>query len=123
MLLEQYHVSLPEIVRVGRTIANEAVLPITASSPGWMKFTGAWGEAQYIQIPTQQAPLAYGTSPTGPAAHALWRSPLPTVMAGLAADRPTPGGGSGNLAQPSFKPLQKPRICSGSSRTLIGFSR
>ena len=79
-LLEQYHVSLPEIVRVGRTIANEAVLPITASSPDWMKFTGAWGEAQYIQIPTQQAPLAYGTSPSGPAAHALWRSPLPTVM-------------------------------------------
>jgi hypothetical protein len=79
-LLEQYHVSLPEIVRVGRTIANEAVVPITATSPAWMKFTGAWGEAQYIQIPNRQAPLAYGTSPTGPAAHALWRRPLPTVL-------------------------------------------
>ena len=79
-LLDQYHVRLPDIVRVGRTIANETVVPITASSPSWMTFSGPWGEAQYVQIPNQ-APFAYGTSPTGPAFHDLWRRPLPTVLA------------------------------------------
>jgi hypothetical protein len=79
-LLNQYHVSLPEIVRAGRTITNEVVVPITATSPAWMTFSGAWGEAQYVQIPNQQAPFAYGTSPTGPAAHELWRRPLSTVL-------------------------------------------
>ena len=78
-LLNQYQVTLTDNVRVGRTIANAAVAPITASSPSWMTFTGAWGEAQYVQVPNQD-PLAFGTSPTGPAFHDLWRRPLPTVL-------------------------------------------
>ncbi len=78
-LLDQYHVQLPDIVRAGRTISGEAVVPVTPSSPSWMSFTGPWGEAQYIKVP-QQAPFAYGTSPTGPASHALWRAPLATVL-------------------------------------------
>ncbi len=78
-LLQQYGVTLPDQVIPGRTIANAKVVPVTASSPSWMAFNGAWGEAQYIQIPNQ-APLAYGTSPTGPVSHALWRQPLSTVL-------------------------------------------
>ena len=78
-LLDQYHVRLPDVVPAGRTIANEGVVPITATWPSWMTFTGPWGEAQYVKIPNQ-APFAYGTSPTGPASHDLWRRPLTTVL-------------------------------------------
>jgi len=78
-LLDQYHVRLPDVVVPGRTIANEAVVPIGPASPSWMRFTGPWGEAQYIEVPNR-APFTYGTSPTGPASHALWRAPIVTVL-------------------------------------------
>ncbi len=78
-LLEQYGVTLPDQVGVGRTIANAKVVLVTASLPSWMAFGGAWGEAQYVKTPNQ-SPVAYGTSPTGPVSHALWRQPLSTVL-------------------------------------------
>jgi hypothetical protein len=55
------------------------VLPVTATSPAWMAFAGAWGETQYMHFPNN-APFAYGLGPTGPAFHALWRKPVATVL-------------------------------------------
>jgi hypothetical protein len=44
----------------------------------WLEFDGFWGELQYFHSPfTGTVPL--GTSPVGPAYHAVWRDPLGTV--------------------------------------------
>jgi len=56
-----------------------AVVPVTATSPPWMAFPGAWGETQYVHFPNN-APFAFGLGPTGPAFHPLWRKPLATVL-------------------------------------------
>lgn len=62
----------------GRTLIPK-VVPVTGSTPSWMTFAGFWGEGQYLHAP-RNAPLAYGTSPQGPAFHALWRAPVSTVL-------------------------------------------
>jgi hypothetical protein len=78
-VLKAYKVSLADHVAAGRTIADARVVPITATSPSWMSFAGAWGETQYVHFPNN-APFAYGLGPSGPAFHALWRQPVSTVL-------------------------------------------
>jgi hypothetical protein len=78
-IFKAYKVGLVDHVAAGATISNAAVLPITATSPSWMAFGGAWGETQYAHFPQNQ-PFAFGLGPTGPAFHALWRNPLATVL-------------------------------------------
>jgi hypothetical protein len=78
-VLKAYNIALADSVAAGRTIAGAAVVPVTSSSPPWMKFPGAWGEAQYVHFPNN-TPFAYGLGPTGPAFHALWRQPVSTVL-------------------------------------------
>jgi hypothetical protein len=77
-IVKSYGVELDDHVAAGTTVVPK-VVRITATSPSWMTFTGAWGEAQYVHIPNND-PLAFGTGPTGPAFHALWRKPLATVL-------------------------------------------
>ena len=60
-------------------VLRPAVIPVTTSQPGWMTFAGAWGEGQYLHAPSS-APVAFGTSPKGPAFHAQWRSPVADVL-------------------------------------------
>jgi hypothetical protein len=78
-LLRQYNVTLTDQVARGRKIVAASNAPITARTPEWMTFAGTWGEAQYVQIPNQ-APIASGRGPQGPAFHALWRKPVATLL-------------------------------------------
>jgi hypothetical protein len=77
-VFKAYNVALVDRVAVGRTIANARVVSVTATSPSWMAFAGAWGETQYVHFPNN-APFAFGLGPSGPAFHALWRQPVATV--------------------------------------------
>ena len=57
----------------GRTVSPR-VVTVTASSPAWRRFSGSFGESQYLHFP--QATFAYGAGPRGPAFHDLWRRPF-----------------------------------------------
>jgi hypothetical protein len=63
----------------GRTVAPR-VVPVRAASPGWMRYRGAWGEAQYVGFPNID-PIAFGSGPQGPAFHDAWRTPIRTLLA------------------------------------------
>ena len=45
--------------------------------PSWVAFPGFWGELQYVHAPPGTFP--FGTSPQGPAYHAVWEDPLGTM--------------------------------------------
>jgi hypothetical protein len=58
----------------GRVVVP-ALAPVTAASPSWMRFAGAWGEDGYVRFPNND-PVAYGLGPEGPALHEQWRHPV-----------------------------------------------
>ena len=62
----------------GRTVAPR-VAPVRAASPGWMRYRGAWGEAQYVGFPNID-PITYGAGPQGPAFHDAWRTPIRSLL-------------------------------------------
>jgi hypothetical protein len=70
---------LDDHVAAGQAVAPQ-IVRLSGTSPSWVTFAGAWGEAQYAHFPNN-APLAFGFAPVGPAFHALWRRPLATVLA------------------------------------------
>ncbi len=49
------------------------------NSPRWLRFPGAWGEAQYVHAPDPIGTVPFGTSPVGPALHEVWVDPLGTI--------------------------------------------
>lgn len=63
----------------GGLVVHPRVVRVTATAPSWMQFAGSWGETGYVHFPNND-PLAAGTGPRGPAFHALWRTPLKTVL-------------------------------------------
>jgi hypothetical protein len=78
-IYKAYKVPLRDHVAGGVTVAPQ-VVQVTATTPSWMTFPGAWGEKQYVHFPSN-APFAFGFGPKGPAFHALWTQPLATVTA------------------------------------------
>ena len=78
-VFKAYNAALVDRAAAGRTIAAARVVQVTATSPSWMTFAGAWGETQYVHFPNN-TPFAYGLGPRGPAFHALWRQPVSTVL-------------------------------------------
>jgi hypothetical protein len=68
---------------VDRTGNGRVIRPhlarVTATSPSWMAFAGAWGEDAYIRVPPSE-PAPYGTGPVGPAFHEQWRRPIADVL-------------------------------------------
>ena len=46
--------------------------------PAWLAFPGTWGELQYFHSPFTGT-VPFGTSPVGPAFHAVWSDPLGTL--------------------------------------------
>ena len=81
---DAYKVPLLDSAARGRTVAP-IVARVTAASPSWMAFAGAWGEDQFVHFP-DVAPLRFGGGPNGPAFHELWRRPVATVL-GWPVDR------------------------------------
>lgn len=72
-VFEAYGVAVVDHAARGRALAPR-VVPVTRTSPAWMRFTGSFGESQYLHFP--QATFAYGAGPRGPAFHDLWRRPF-----------------------------------------------
>jgi hypothetical protein len=62
----------------GRTVRPRLVR-VTATTPSWMSFAGAWGEDAYLRVPPSQ-PARYGNGPVGPAFHEQWRKPIADVL-------------------------------------------
>src|SRR5206468_9228550 len=70
----------PAVDHTGRgRVVRPRVVRVTATSPAWMSFAGAWGEDQYLHAPGN-APVVFGAGPRGPAFHAEWRSPVADVL-------------------------------------------
>jgi hypothetical protein len=77
-VVDAYGARLRDHVVTGPAVTLQ-VVPVTATSPSWMTFSGAWGETQYLHVPNNPA-FAYGLGPRGPAFHALWRKPIATLL-------------------------------------------
>jgi Vacuolar protein sorting-associated protein 62 len=75
LVFKAYKVAILDHVARGRALSPR-VLPVTRASPAWMRFTGSFGEGQYMHFP--QATLAFGSGPPGPVFHDLWREPFGT---------------------------------------------
>jgi hypothetical protein len=52
---------------------------VSNESPSWIAFPGFWGELQYFNAPPPLGTQVFGTSPVGPAFHAVWEEPLATL--------------------------------------------
>ena len=77
-VLKAYGAAPVDLTGRGSTVRPRLV-PVSAASPSWMTFAGAWGETGYVHVPGRD-PLPAGLGPTGPAFHAQWRSPVRTVL-------------------------------------------
>ena len=64
----------------GGPTVKPRLVAVSARSPAWMTFAGAWGEKGYLHVPNN-APVAGGGEPRGPAFQKLWRSPVGEVLA------------------------------------------
>jgi VPS62-like protein len=73
-----YRVPIVDHAAAGRAV-RPRIVRITATTPTWMQFRGAWGEDQYVGFPNV-APFRFGTGPAGPAFHTLWRRPVATPL-------------------------------------------
>jgi hypothetical protein len=60
----------------GRRVPTR-IVRVTASSPSWMRFPGAWGETSLFHAGTDT--FTYGTGPAGPAFHDVWIDPIGTL--------------------------------------------
>ena len=60
--------------------AQTRLLRVTATSPGWMRFPGFWGEREFFHAPPPIDTVMAGSGPRGPAFHELWREPIRTVL-------------------------------------------
>ena len=77
-VLKAYGAAPVDLTGRGSTVRPRLV-PVSAASPSWMTFAGAWGETGYVHVPGRD-PIPAGLGPTGPAFHAQWRSPVRTVL-------------------------------------------
>jgi hypothetical protein len=78
-ILKAYGVAVPaDHTGKGRVIRPRLVR-VTATSPSWMEFAGAWGETGYLHAPDKE-PIPAGAGPRGPAFHAQWRRPVAEAL-------------------------------------------
>lgn len=68
-----YKVPMVDHAARARFVAPIAVR-VARADPVWMSFAGAWGEEQYARFPGNT--FRFGSSPSGPAFHELWRRPF-----------------------------------------------
>ena len=58
---------------------RSAIERVKESSPSWIAFPGFWGELEYFSAPPPIGTVPFGSSPVGPAFHAVWQQPLATL--------------------------------------------
>ena len=68
-----------DVTADGPTATTASVLRVTEKRPSWMRFPGFWGELEYFNAPAPIGTVPFGTSPVGPAFHAVWQAPLATI--------------------------------------------
>jgi hypothetical protein len=73
-VMEAYGFAPVDNTGPGRVVRPKLVA-VTADTPEWMTFAGAWGETGYFKLPDKDA-LASGAGPRGPAFHAQWQRPV-----------------------------------------------
>ena len=86
-ILGQFGLPMPaDVVGAGDTLgppgAEGRAMPIHQlrdDGPAWVSFPGFWGELQYFHGPGAIGTVPFGTSPVGPAYHAVWSDPLATL--------------------------------------------
>jgi hypothetical protein len=77
---QQAGLPLPaDVTADGPTATTSSVLRVTDKRPGWIRFPGLWGELEYFNAPPPIGTVPFGTSPIGPACHAVWQAPLETI--------------------------------------------
>lgn len=76
LVFKAYKVPILDHVARGRALSPR-VVSITRTSPAWMRFTGSFGEQQYMHFP--KVTFEFGAGPHGPALHDLWREPFAAV--------------------------------------------
>ena len=77
---QQAGLPLPaDVTAEGPTAPDASVLRVTEKRPAWIRFPGFWGELEYFNAPPPIGTVQFGTSPVGPAFHAVWRAPLATL--------------------------------------------
>jgi hypothetical protein len=64
-------------IEAGGTFTH--VREIEDGHPTWVSFQGFWGELQYFHGPAPIGTVLSGTSPRGPAYHAVWSDPIGTL--------------------------------------------
>jgi hypothetical protein len=52
---------------------------VSNGAPAWIRFPGFWGELEWFNAPAPIGTVQFGTSPVGPAFHAVWREPVATL--------------------------------------------
>jgi hypothetical protein len=60
-------------------VVRPRLVRVTATTPSWMTFAGAWGEDAYLRVPPSE-PAVYGSGPRGPVFHEQWRRPVADVL-------------------------------------------
>ena len=71
---------LPPVDRTGKgRVVRPRLVRVTATTPPWMAFAGAWGEDGYVHLPDDQL-IRGGAGPRGPAFHEQWRAPVAEVL-------------------------------------------
>jgi Vacuolar protein sorting-associated protein 62 len=60
-------------------VVHPRLVRVSATSPSWMAFAGAWGEDAFVRLPPSE-PVRYGNGPPGPAFHEQWRRPVADVL-------------------------------------------
>jgi hypothetical protein len=78
-IIKAYGLEAVEHTGGGPTLKPRLVR-VTAKSPSWMTFAGAWGEAGYVHFPQREPPTESGAGPPGPAFHDQWRYPVKEVL-------------------------------------------
>jgi hypothetical protein len=74
-VMKAYGVAVPADHTGNGRVIRPTLVRVTTRSPSWMRFGGAWGEAEYVHIPGRE-PLPAGAGPRGPAFHAQWQRPV-----------------------------------------------
>ena len=78
-VMQAYGIAVPADHTGNGRVVRPRLIRVTARTPSWMTFAGAWGEAGYLHVP-DQAPIASGAGPVGPAFHAQWRRPVAEAL-------------------------------------------
>ena len=78
-VMKAYGVAVPADHTGNGALVRPKLVRVTARTPSWMAFAGAWGETGYLHVADQE-PISAGAGPTGPAFHAQWRRPVAEAL-------------------------------------------